>query len=184
MVRYRRWQDSYSYWWRWRNWIQLQDMVWRDRSRWAVWSTRCKPAWWSWRDSPRRGLDMVQWWTGYFSPGISVCRICPQGWACWIKCRYDPATKFSSHVQLSTSRSRQVDDHNNCSITVLLDDRFLAVYSKHNGVPSFTQELRRLPLLSLYPTGMKKNKASACLQCLSLNRWVWCDIQLPSQHEF
>ncbi len=51
--------------------------------------------------------------------------------------RYDPSTKLSSHIQLSTSRSRQVDDHNNCSITVLPDDRLLVVYSKHNGSAEF-----------------------------------------------
>ncbi|WP_041744833.1 BNR-4 repeat-containing protein [Coraliomargarita akajimensis] len=51
--------------------------------------------------------------------------------------RFDPATATSTHVQLSTSSSQQVDDHNNCSITVLPDDRLLVVYSKHNANWSF-----------------------------------------------
>ncbi|MEO0795253.1 MAG: BNR-4 repeat-containing protein [Verrucomicrobiota bacterium] len=47
--------------------------------------------------------------------------------------RYDPQTGVTSHVQLSNSRARQVDDHNNCSITVLPDNRLLVVYAKHNS---------------------------------------------------
>lgn len=45
--------------------------------------------------------------------------------------RYDPATGSASHMQLGTAASKQTDDHNNPSLTVLPDGRLLAVYSKH-----------------------------------------------------
>ncbi len=51
--------------------------------------------------------------------------------------RYDPATGAAIHMQLGTAASRQTDDHNNPSLTVLPDGRLLAVYSKHNDTSGF-----------------------------------------------
>lgn len=45
--------------------------------------------------------------------------------------RYDPDTDTSSHMQLSTNAARQVDDHNNPSLTVLPDGKLLAIYARH-----------------------------------------------------
>ncbi|WP_308989976.1 BNR-4 repeat-containing protein [Roseibacillus persicicus] len=45
--------------------------------------------------------------------------------------RYNPETHQSDEVIISTAASRQQDDHNNPSLTVLPDGKLLAVYSKH-----------------------------------------------------
>ena len=45
--------------------------------------------------------------------------------------RYDPQTNTSSHAIISTAASKERDDHNNPSITVLPDNKLLLVYSKH-----------------------------------------------------
>jgi hypothetical protein len=47
--------------------------------------------------------------------------------------RYDPATNSSGHSVISTDASRQMDDHNNPSITVLPDGKLLICYSPHNS---------------------------------------------------
>ncbi len=46
--------------------------------------------------------------------------------------RYDPATGAAIHMQLGTTASKEFDDHNNPSLTVLPDGRLLAVYSRHS----------------------------------------------------
>jgi hypothetical protein len=51
--------------------------------------------------------------------------------------RYDPAEGSASHVVISTVASRERDDHNNPSLTVLPDGRLLAVYSKHGTESAF-----------------------------------------------
>lgn len=51
--------------------------------------------------------------------------------------RFDPVTATTSHMQLSTTRSQQTDDHNNPSLTALPDGRLLAVYSKHSSTAEF-----------------------------------------------
>ncbi|WOO42045.1 BNR-4 repeat-containing protein [Rubellicoccus peritrichatus] len=59
--------------------------------------------------------------------------------------RYDPETGISKHVQLSTAQSQERDDHNNCSITVLPDDRLLVVYSRHNSRWEFYYRTSKVP---------------------------------------
>lgn len=53
--------------------------------------------------------------------------------------RYDLADGLARHMVISTSTSTQKDDHNNPSITVLPDDRLLALYSKHISGNQFYQ---------------------------------------------
>ncbi|MEY4245961.1 MAG: hypothetical protein RLZZ245_3546 [Verrucomicrobiota bacterium] len=62
--------------------------------------------------------------------------------------RYDPATHASHHMVISTAASRQQDDHNNPSITVLPDGRLLALYAKHIANPVFYQRTSLVPLPS------------------------------------
>lgn len=51
--------------------------------------------------------------------------------------RYSPYTGERSETIISTARSRQRDDHNNPSLTVLPDGRLLAVYAKHGAANEF-----------------------------------------------
>ncbi len=51
--------------------------------------------------------------------------------------RYDPATNKSTHSNIGTATSLQVDDHNNPSLTILPDQRVLATYSKHGSANQF-----------------------------------------------
>lgn len=53
--------------------------------------------------------------------------------------RYDFADGKSHHAIISTAASRQRNDHNNPSLTVLPDGRLLALYSKHNMERRFYQ---------------------------------------------
>lgn len=62
--------------------------------------------------------------------------------------RYDPATHTVHHMVLSTAASRQQDDHNNPSLTVLPDGRLLALYAKHVSEPVFYQRTSLVPLPS------------------------------------
>lgn len=62
--------------------------------------------------------------------------------------RYDPATGTAYPMILSTNASRQQDDHNNPSITVLPDGRLLALYAKHIAEPVFYQRTSLVPLPS------------------------------------
>jgi hypothetical protein len=60
--------------------------------------------------------------------------------------RYDPATNQSSDMIISTAASRQQDDHNNPSITVLPDGKLMVLYAKHLGGPQFYQRTSLVPL--------------------------------------
>ena len=51
--------------------------------------------------------------------------------------RYNPGDGSTAHMILSTTASRQTDDHNNPSLPVLPDGRLLAVYSKHSAQSQF-----------------------------------------------
>jgi hypothetical protein len=62
--------------------------------------------------------------------------------------RYDPSTHQVRHMILSTATSRQQDDHNNPSLTVLPDGRLLALYAKHLGGSQFYQRTSLVPLPS------------------------------------
>ncbi len=62
--------------------------------------------------------------------------------------RYDPDTNTSYDMIISTSASRQQDDHNNPSITVLPDGKLLALYTKHIAEPRFYQRTSLVPLPS------------------------------------
>ncbi len=62
--------------------------------------------------------------------------------------RYDPQSNTSHHMILSTAASRQQDDHNNPSLTVLPDGRILALYAKHLGGSQFYQRTSLVPLPS------------------------------------
>ncbi len=62
--------------------------------------------------------------------------------------RYDPATNTSHHMVISTAASREQDDHNNPSITVLPDGRLLALYAKHITNSFFYQRTSLVPLPS------------------------------------
>jgi len=59
--------------------------------------------------------------------------------------RYDFADGKAHHAILSTDASRQKDDHNNPSLTVLPDGRILALYSKHIAGPQFYQRTSLVP---------------------------------------
>ncbi len=59
--------------------------------------------------------------------------------------RYDFADGKSSHMVISTDASRQQDDHNNPSLTVLPDGRILALYSKHIAGNQFYQRTSLVP---------------------------------------
>lgn len=62
--------------------------------------------------------------------------------------RYDPAANESHHMIISTGASRQQDDHNNPSITVLPDGKLLVLYAKHLGGPQFYQRTSLVELPS------------------------------------
>lgn len=62
--------------------------------------------------------------------------------------RYDPASNTSHHMVISTAASREQDDHNNPSITVLPDGRLLALYAKHITNNFFYQRTSLVPLPS------------------------------------
>jgi hypothetical protein len=62
--------------------------------------------------------------------------------------RYDPATNTLHPMILSTAASRQQDDHNNPSLTILPDGRLLALYAKHVAGPVFYQRTSLVPLPS------------------------------------
>lgn len=51
--------------------------------------------------------------------------------------RYDPDTGSASHMQLGTNAAKQIDDHNNPSLTILPDGHLLAVYSRHGPDDKF-----------------------------------------------
>lgn len=53
--------------------------------------------------------------------------------------RYDPATNEAFHMIVSTANSRQQDDHNNPSFTVLPDGKLMILYAKHLGGSQFYQ---------------------------------------------
>ena len=63
--------------------------------------------------------------------------------------RYDPAANRSYHMIVSTAASRQQDDHNNPSLTVLPDGKLLVLYSKHGSESRF---YRRISLVELPST--------------------------------
>ena len=62
--------------------------------------------------------------------------------------RYDLSSGEKFHTVISTAASRQQDDHNNPSITVLPDGRLLALYSKHIGGSQFYQRTSLVALPS------------------------------------
>ncbi len=47
--------------------------------------------------------------------------------------RFDPDSGEASHMVISTDESRQRDDHNNPSITVLPDGRLMLLYARHHA---------------------------------------------------
>ena len=51
--------------------------------------------------------------------------------------RYDPSTNTSTDTLISTATSREQDDHNNPSFTVLPNGRLLVIYSKHGTESRF-----------------------------------------------
>lgn len=51
--------------------------------------------------------------------------------------RYHDGTDSAGHAVVSTNASRQQNDHNNPSLTVLPDGSLLTVYSKHSSEPRF-----------------------------------------------
>ncbi len=59
--------------------------------------------------------------------------------------RHHPETGESLHVQLSTGASRETDDHNNPSLTVLPDGRLLAIYSRHSTGSEFYHRTSNVP---------------------------------------
>ncbi|MCU0796747.1 MAG: BNR-4 repeat-containing protein [Akkermansiaceae bacterium] len=62
--------------------------------------------------------------------------------------RYDPATNTTYPMIISTAASREQDDHNNPSITVLPDGKLLILYTKHITEPRFYQRTSLVPLPS------------------------------------
>lgn len=76
---------------------------------------------WSWFSEERAIWHLGKLYTGYVLSdgryGIT---------------QYDPATGTSSESIVSTAASQEQDDHNDPVITVLPDNRLLAVYAKHN----------------------------------------------------
>lgn len=51
--------------------------------------------------------------------------------------RFNPSAGKAKTMIISTEKSRETDDHNNPSFTVLPDDRLLIMYSKHNTYNQF-----------------------------------------------
>ncbi len=60
--------------------------------------------------------------------------------------RYHPGSNSTGHAIISTNASRQQNDHNNPSLTVLPDGTLLAVYSKHSTEPRFYHRRSLVPL--------------------------------------
>jgi hypothetical protein len=59
--------------------------------------------------------------------------------------RYDPADGSTHHMIISSAESRQQDDHNNPSLTILPDGRLLALYAKHHADSVFYQRTSLVP---------------------------------------
>jgi hypothetical protein len=62
--------------------------------------------------------------------------------------RHDLATGQNFHMTISTGKSREQDDHNNPSITVLPDGKLMLLYSKHHTGREFFQRTSLVPLPS------------------------------------
>jgi hypothetical protein len=92
---------------------------------------------WTWFNDERAIFHQDSLFTGYV-----------QGDGQYGVTRYDPAAHETFPMILSTAASRQQDDHNNPSITVLPDGRLLALYAKHLGGSQFYQRTSLVPLPS------------------------------------
>ncbi|MBK1833949.1 BNR-4 repeat-containing protein [Roseibacillus ishigakijimensis] len=81
---------------------------------------------WTWFNDERAIWHLGKLYTGYVLSdgqyGIS---------------QYDPATKTRRETIISTAASRETDDHNNPSITILPDDTLLILYAKHSTESRF-----------------------------------------------